>query len=144
MEGRKALSNGTNDKEYSVSEISDSILLSVKKALNVPPEETAFDADIMMHVNSALAELNQLGVGPEDPLMIEDETTSWDELTEGDYRLNMAKSWMFLEVRLMFDPPAASVLSAIERKRDEYEWRLNVAGDRLTDRTDQNGTETND
>ena len=128
------------ESKYSNSEISDSILLSIKKSLNIPPEETAFDVDLVMHINSCFSELNQLGVGTEDAFYIEDATSSWAEFTEDDPTLNMVKSWMFLDVRLMFDPPTASVLSSMERKRDEYEWRLNVAGDKLTDRTDQNGT----
>lgn len=114
-----------------------SILAEVKKALNVAPEITAFDVDIILHINSVFAELNQLGVGPSETFSIEDSSASWDDFsTNAD--LNMVKSYMYLEVRLMFDPPTASVLSALERKRDEYEWRLNVAGDSPLDRTDQN------
>ena len=127
-------------EEYTDEQITDSILLSVKKSLNIPPEETAFDVDLMMHINSALAELCQMGVGPEETLIVEDELTAWDELVEDNLLLNMAKSWMYLDVRLMFDPPTASFLSAMERKRDEYEWRLNVAGDKPIDRTSQNGS----
>lgn len=134
--------SSVDDVEYSNAEIADSILLSVKKSLNIPPEETAFDVDLMMHINSAFSELYQLGVGPDEAFMIEDETSTWDEFTNDDGAINMVKSWMYLDVRIMFDPPTASILSAMERKRDEYEWRLNVAGDKLTDRTGQNGTES--
>ena len=131
----------STEKEYSNEEISESILLSVKKSLNIPPKETAFDVDLLMHINSGFAELYQLGVGPDEAFMIEDETSTWDEFTEDDNAINMVKSWMYIDVRMMFDPPTASILAAMERKRDEYEWRLNVAGDKLTDRTGQNGTE---
>lgn len=114
--------------EYDVEQINSSILLSVKKALGIPPEETGFDADILLHLNSIFAELNQLGVGPEDAFEVSDADTSWTEFTT-DNSLSMVKSYVYLEVRLMFDPPTASLLAALERKRDEYEWRLNVAGD---------------
>ena len=127
-------------KTYTSSEVSESILLSIKKTLGISPEDEAFDVDIMMHINSAFSELAQLGVGPDDVFMIEDASSTWDEFLEDENKLNLVKSWMWLEVRLMFDPPTASVLSAMERKRDEYEWRLNVAGDKPIDRTDQNGT----
>lgn len=117
-----------------------SILAEVKKALNIAPTVSVFDVDLILHINSVFAELNQLGVGPSETFVIEDGTASWSDFTT-NADLNMVKSYMYLEVRLMFDPPTASVLSALERKRDEYEWRLNVAGDSPLDRTDQNGNE---
>ena len=116
------------DVEYDPEQINASVLLSVKKTLGIPPEETSFDADILLHINSAFSELYQLGVGPEMPFDVTDEDTSWTEFTT-DNSLAMVKSYVYLEVRLMFDPPTASLLAALERKRDEYEWRLNVAGD---------------
>lgn len=119
-------------------EVYDSILLSIKKSLNIPPEVTAFDVDLMIHINSNFAELYQLGVGSTTPFSIEDETATWSDFTSNDDAIAMVKSWMILDTKLMFDPPTASVLSAMERKRDEYEWRLNVAGDALTDWTGQN------
>lgn len=116
-----------------------SILTSVKKNLNIPEGVTSFDSDILMHINSVFSELNQLGVGPEQTFMIEDASTTWDEFdTNAD--INMVRSYMWLEVRMMFDPPQASVLTALKEKRDEYEWRLNVAADRPVCRTEvQNG-----
>lgn len=113
---------------YEVDQIGSSILLSTKKALGIPPEETGFDADILMHLNSVFAELWQMGVGPDEVFEVLDEDTSWAEFTTNK-ALSMVKSYVYLEVRLMFDPPTASLLASMERKRDEYEWRLNVAGD---------------
>ena len=111
------------------STISNSILLSVKKALGIPPSVDSFDVDLMLFINSVFSELNQLGVGPTVPFTIEDDGSTWDEFIV-DERIGMVQAYMFLEVRLMFDPPAPSVITAMEKKRDEYEWRLNVAGDR--------------
>lgn len=116
----------------------DSILDSIKKNLGIPYGVDAFDMDIILHINSALAELHQLGVGPNECFVIEDNGATWSDFTD-DPRLNMVKTYMYLEVRLAFDPPTASVLSAMERKRDEYEWRLNVAGDDYTIGESQNG-----
>lgn len=114
-----------------------SILNSVKKNLNILPEEEAFDSDILLHINSVFSKLTQIGVGPEEGFYIEDETVTWDEYyTQVD--LNMIRTYVYLEVRLLFDPPTASVLTSMEKTRDELVWRLNVAADRPIDRTVQN------
>ena len=112
-----------------VAEVSNSILLSVKKSLGIPPSVLSFDADLILLINSVFAELHQLGVGPEEVFFIEDDGSSWDEFITGDV-INMVRAYMFLEVKLMFDPPTSAVITAMEKKRDEYEWRLNVAGDK--------------
>lgn len=134
----------SDTREYTRAEVSDSILLSIKKTLGNPPEYDGFDVDLLLHINSAFSELNQLGVGPAETFVVEDETSTWDEFLEDKNQLNLVKTWMYLEVRLVFDPPTASVLSSMERKRDEYEWRLNVAADAPIDRTGQNGTKSTD
>ena len=43
----------------------DSILTSVKKLLGLTEEYAAFDTDLIMHINSVLMILNQMGVGPQ-------------------------------------------------------------------------------
>lgn len=107
-----------------------SILTSVKKNCNIPEDVTVFDPDIIMHINSVFAQLNQMGVGPRETFMIEDDSAQWDDFST-NLDINMVRSYMYLEVRLMFDPPTASVLSSLEKKRDEFVWRLNVADDDL-------------
>lgn len=107
-----------------------SILTSVKKNCNIPEDVTVFDPDIIMHINSTFAQLNQMGVGPKETFMIEDDSAQWDDFST-NLDINMVRSYMYLEVRLLFDPPTASVLSSLEKKRDEYAWRLNVADDDL-------------
>lgn len=114
----------------SESKLIPSILTSIKKNCNIPAEITVFDPDLLLHINSAFAKLNQMGVGPKEPFMIEDDSATWDEFCD-DRIVNMVRTWMYLEVLLVFDPPTASVLSALERRRDELEWRLNVAKDEL-------------
>lgn len=107
--------------------MSESILTSTKKILGVPESETAFDLDIMTHINSALMILSQLGVGPEEGLAIVDDSMLWDRVTQGDNMLNTVKSYVYLRVRILFDPPSTSfVLKAMEEQLKEMEWRLNL------------------
>lgn len=105
-----------------------SILGSIKKNLNIPEDVDVFDPDLLMHINTTFAKLNQLGVGPENPFMIDDAQATWDQFCTGPLDA-MVRTYVYLEVRLLFDPPTASVLTSMEKKRDELEWRLNVADD---------------
>ena len=90
--------------------------------------ETAFDMDIMIHINSVFSDLNQMGVGPKETFSIVDDSTTWSEFTDDDALFNSVKTYVYLRVKLIFDPPAsASVLSAMERQVDKLEWRLNVS-----------------
>lgn len=107
--------------------MTDRILESVKKVLGVAPDYLAFDADIMMHINSAFSVLHQLGVGPDEPFMIEDETSTWTEFLGTERGVNSVKSYVYLRVRLLFDPPATSfVLGAMEKQIEELGWRIST------------------
>jgi hypothetical protein len=104
-----------------------SILNSTKKILGIAEDYTVFDLDIITHINSAFSTLTQLGVGPANGFMIEDATPVWADFIESDLQYNSVKSYVFLKVRQLFDPPATSYLiSAVERQIQELEWRLNV------------------
>ena len=108
----------------------ESILTSVKKMLGITEEYTQFDTDIIMHINSVFMVLNQLGVGPEDGFFIEDETTTWFEYIKSVKELQAVKSYMFLRVRMLFDPPANSiVMEMMKHQANEFEFRLNIAVD---------------
>lgn len=105
----------------------DSILDSVKKCLGITEEYTAFDQDIIMHINSVFFTLNQLGVGPEDGFSISNKTAIWTNYIPEGSKLEAVKSYMYLKVRMLFDPPTSSfVLTSMENMAKEYEWRLNV------------------
>lgn len=105
----------------------ESILTSVKKMLGIAEDYEHFDADIIMHINSAFTVLSQLGVGPVDGFSIQDKTTTWDEYIPNQKNLNSVKSYLFLKVRLLFDPPtSSSVMDCMNRSISEYEWRLNA------------------
>ncbi len=105
----------------------NSILGSIKKNLNIPEEYTAFDPDILLHINSVFAELNQLGIGPLGGFFIKDDSVIWDDYLEGDPNLNNVRTFMFAKVRLLFDPPTNSFgVSALEKVIAEQTWRINV------------------
>lgn len=112
---------------------STSILTDVKKTLNLADDFTAFDLDVMMHINSVLATLNQLGVGPDDGFMIEDADATWEEFLGTDPRYNSAKTVVYLQVRLYFDPPQTSHhVASAQKQIDELLTRLNLLREDLT------------
>jgi hypothetical protein len=107
--------------------MSDSILTSTKKTLGIDVDYKAFDSDVLMHINSVFSTLTQLGIGPEAGFMIEDDTTLWDAFIDDDMNYNAVKTYMYLCVRLLFDPPTTSYLiTAMKEQVQELEWRLNV------------------
>lgn len=104
-----------------------SILDSVKKNLGIDDEYDVFDNDIIMYINGVFSTLNQLGIGPTEGFAIEDGTATWDELLGTDLRLNSVKTYTYLAVRLIFDPPATSfTIDAMNRQIKELEWRINA------------------
>ena len=113
----------------------DSILTSVKKLLGIEEDYKHFDADIIMHINSVLMILTQLGVGPAEGFMIEDDTSTWANFVPevNAAQLHAIKSYIFMKVKLIFDPPLSSaVIDSMNRQIAEFEWRLNVAVDPKT------------
>jgi hypothetical protein len=107
--------------------VDDSILTSTKKALGLAEDYTAFDPDIIMYINSVLSTLNQLGIGPNLGFMIEDKEALWDTFLGSDPRLNNIKSYVYLRVRMLFDPPQTGYhTTAMENQIKELEWRINV------------------
>jgi hypothetical protein len=104
-----------------------SILTDTKKNLGIADEYTAFDQDIILHINSVFNVLNQISVGPEEGFDISDKTAEWNDFLGGDKRLNAVKTYVYLRVRLLFDPPQTSFhIAALENQYKELEWRLNV------------------
>lgn len=107
--------------------MNESILTSVKKMLGLDTEYTVFDPDVIMHINSALSILHQVGASPSSGLTVSDNTTTWDELTLDVDHVNMVKTYIFLKVRLWFDPPTSSyALSSMEKQIEQLEWRLSL------------------
>lgn len=105
----------------------DSILKSVKKNLGIEADDTSFDEDILTHINSVFATLNQLGLGPADGFSVEDDTALWSTYLDGNLNRSSVRTYMYLKVRIWFDPPTTSFhLEALNNQAKELEWRLNV------------------
>lgn len=72
--------------------------------------------------------LNQLGVGPKNGYKITGSLNVWSEFTDDDRLIESVKSYIYLKVRMMFDPPQNSAhIQAIQAQIAELEWRLNVS-----------------
>lgn len=113
--------------------MSDSILVSIKKLLGITEEYDYFDADIIMHINMTFMVLYQLGVGPKTPFSIEDASATWSDFMGDSTDLAGVKTYVFLKVKLVFDPPQSSAaMEAIKQNIAELEWRLNVTADPAT------------
>ena len=111
----------------------ESILTSIKKLLGISEEYTHFDADLIMHINSVFLILTQIGVGPSEGFSISDETAKWTDFIQDSLRLGAVKSFMYLKVKLLFDPPSSSsVMEATNKLISELEWRLNVEAETPT------------
>ena len=106
----------------------DSILTSVKKMLGLAEEYTPFDDDIIIMINSVFADLTQMGVGPSEGFSIEDESSIWTDFIPDIIKLNSVKTYMYLRVKLLFDPASvgSSTLASYERQIAQWEWRLNI------------------
>lgn len=109
----------------------ESIFESIKALLGPDASYDVFDQDILIHINTAIATLTQLGVGPAKGLFVTGPEQTWEDLIgKDDGILNMVRTYIFMKVKLAFDPPAnGSVLNAYKEACQEYEWRLNVAVD---------------
>lgn len=105
----------------------DSILTSIKKLLGITEEYEHFDKDIVLYINTVFPILTQLGVGPKEGFTITDESTTWKEYLGDDKRFEFVKTYIYLKVRLLFDPPASgTIVEAINQTIKEIEWRIGV------------------
>jgi|ERR1044072_2993511 hypothetical protein len=105
--------------------MNESILTSVKKSLGLDEGYTAFDADIVMHINGVLADLNQIGVGPPAGFMIQDKTATWSEFYGGDMTHNNIQTYVSLRVKLLFDPPESGfAINSFQEQINKAEWRI--------------------
>lgn len=110
---------------------SPSILVSTKAALGVAQDDASFDSEILTFINSAFAEVNQVGVGPEEGVMIFSSEEEWNALIGTDVRLNLVKPYVYLYCKMLFDPPDVGfVLTAMQRILERHIWRLMVAVDK--------------
>lgn len=108
----------------------DSILTSIKVMLGPTAEYEHFDPELIMFINSALAVVTQVGVGPAEGFVIKDKTAKWTDLAPEGPALELAKGYVYAKVKLKFDPPTTgSHMEALKEEVKEYEWRASIAAD---------------
>ena len=105
--------------------MSDSVLLSIKQMLGISPEDTSFDVNVIMSINTALTILMDLGLTEvEDEIVIDDDMT-WDDLLGGRTDIEYVKTYIYQKVKMIFDPPTSTAaIDAMQRSISELEWRI--------------------
>lgn len=113
--------------------VQDSILGEIKKMLGISEDDTSYDTDIIIHINSVFMILNQLGLGPNSCFSISDKTSTWSEFNENSLDFYAPiKTYVYLRVKLVFDPPTNSfLLQSINDEIKELEYRLKEYAENL-------------
>lgn len=111
--------------------MNESILNTVKKMMGIPESDTSFDPDLIVNINTVCAILYQIGVGSV-YFSIEDDSATWEDLLGNATNLELVKTYMFMKVRMMFDPPTGSVAESTNAILSELEWRISVTVDPIT------------
>ena len=108
----------------------ESIFKTIKQLLGPDADYDVFDQDVLIFINTAIATLTQLGVGPSEGFRVTGESETWSDFIGDRKDIDSVKSYIYMKVRLAFDPPTSGTVStAYEEACKEYEWRLNVAVD---------------
>ena len=108
----------------------ESILTSIKKLLGITEDYTHFDTDVIMHINSVFMILMQLGIGPAEGFSITGDSEVWSDFLSDATWFESVKSYVYLKVKLIFDPPqSGTLLNAIEKQVSEFEWRCQEEAD---------------
>lgn len=118
------------DENTNLSELSDSILSSVKKLIGISEDDTSFDLDVMLNINAASSTLFQLGVLQKPYTVTSKEDTYADLLPGGSEDvINQIKMYFVYKTRLGFDSSTLSgtVIEVIKDMIKEAEWRLMVS-----------------
>lgn len=109
------------------TELTDSILKTIKKMIGPSEDYDYFDTDLIIHINTAMSLLIQRGMPA---FSITGETETWNDYIQGRVDLNMIKSYIYFKVKIAFDPPQSSfVLESYKKQADELEWRLEAVVD---------------
>ena len=111
--------------------LEENILSSIKKLLGLNDGVTVFDTDIVIHINTVFANLTQMGVGPQDDegknigFKISTGNEVWGDFTDNDILIDNVKTYIYIKVKMVFDPPTSSALiDAYNAQAKELEWRL--------------------
>lgn len=123
------------DEENREEEVinTDSILDSVKKLLGIDSSLHSFDVDIIVNINSAIATLTQLGIGPENGYLIVDNKNTYQEfLGKSEPMYQQVKLYLYLKTRIGFDPSSSSyALSSMNEQIKELEFRMKTLNEQL-------------
>lgn len=124
-----------------MGENNDSILRTIKKLLMIADEDPAFDMDILIHINSAIRDLYQIGVGSKPPFVIHGESETWKDFLGDDLdTYQSVKTYIYLKVKMIFDPPtSSSVMDAYQGVIRETEWRLSMQAEGYLDNAEEEG-----
>lgn len=101
-----------------------SILTTIKKMLGIEEDQTAFDSELIVYINAVFLGLNQLGIGPVNGIQITSKTETWSLFAEDQLVTSAVKSYIYLKVKIPFDPPASTVVDSMKSQISELEWRL--------------------
>ena len=105
--------------------MSDSVLSSTKQMLGISPEDTSFDVNVIMSINTALTILMDLGLTEVEDQIVTSDTMTWDELLGGRTDIEYVKTYVYQKVKMIFDPPTSTAaIDAMQRSISELEWRI--------------------
>lgn len=108
----------------------ESILVTVRTGLGVAEEYDGFDTELILGINTSIMSLTQLGIGPEDGLVVTGINETWEDLFNSVTNIEAVKSYILLKTRLEFDPPTSSfLLTALNDQLAELSWRIMVQVD---------------
>lgn len=129
MDGDQIFEEESNEVKETGAIETGGILTSIKKLIGgIREEDEQFDADIIIHINSVLGILTQIGVGPAEGFSVYDKSAVWSDFLQDSKQFEMVKSFVHLKVRLLFDPPLNSaVIESMNRMANELEWRISKA-----------------
>ena len=114
--------------------MTDSILATIKKIIGLDAEYTPYDMDIIVLINSVFMTLHQLGIGPAEGFSIKDYSAKWSDFVTNNIRLNAVQEYVYMKVRMVFDPPGNSfVMDALKENCKELEFRMNVQAESVED-----------
>lgn len=106
-------------------EVDMKILQDVKSVLDFASEEdTGFDSRLIMELDGVIGELSQLVRLNKSFAMGDD--SKWDQLLDNPdpQMLRLIKQYVYLNIRIKFDPPTGSVLSSLEKSLQSTAHRI--------------------
>lgn len=116
-----------------VINVDGSILTDIKKLFGIVEECEDFDLDLMLHINTSFSILNQLGVGPDDPFIVESKKDTWyDFLGTELSSFQDVKIYIYYKTKLGFDPTTSATMSSqLNDSIKELEWRMKTKAEML-------------